>query len=245
MKDHKKSKKAENRRSSHHEDRELLTLAPRAEAEDFTTTDPWRALRILGEFVEGFDALSRVIPCVAVFGSARLPETNPWYQAAQETSKILANAGLNIMSGGGPGIMEAANRGASEGKGLSIGCNIELPHEQSPNPYQDISLSFRYFFVRKMMFVKYSIGYVIFPGGFGTLDEYFNSLTLVQTGKVDHFPIVLYGTAFWKNLLDWMKDAMVKAGTIHADEMNLFTLANTPEEAAEPIIRKAKDLNYL
>lgn len=227
------------------EDKELLDVAPRAEEGDFTSTDPWRVLRIQGEFVEGFDALSRVIPSVAIFGSARLKEDNRWYRGAQETAKILAAAGINVISGGGPGIMEAANRGAMEEKGLSIGCNIELPHEQHPNPYQDISLSFRYFFVRKMMFVKYSIGYVIFPGGFGTLDELFNSLTLVQTGKVEDFPVVLYGGEFWKGLLDWIKGEMVDTGTLSLAEMDLITLADTPEEAARPVIAKGKALGYL
>ena len=244
MKDFRKLKQEQRKAERRHEDRDLLTLAP-CTGEDFTSTDPWRALRILGEFVEGFDALSRVIPCVAIFGSARLAEDSPWYEAARETAGILSASGLNIISGGGPGIMEAANRGAWEEKGLSIGCNIELPREQEPNPYQDISLSFRYFFVRKMMFVKYSIGYVIFPGGFGTLDEFFNSLTLVQTGKVEHFPIVLYGTSFWEGLLKWMESRQAGAGTIRREEMDLFTVADTPEEAAEPIIQKARELKYL
>jgi uncharacterized protein (TIGR00730 family) len=240
MKDSDKRKRSGRR----HEDRELLTLRPRTE-EDFTTTDPWRALRILGEFVEGFDALSQVIPSVAIFGSARLKEESPWYQAAAGTAKILASSGLNVISGGGPGIMEASNRGAYGEAGLSIGCNIELPHEQEPNAYQDISLSFRYFFVRKMMFVKYSIGYVIFPGGFGTLDELFNSLTLVQTGKVEHFPIVLFGSDFWKDLLGWMRQTLISAGTISAPEMDYFILADTPEDAAAPVIRKARELKFI
>jgi uncharacterized protein (TIGR00730 family) len=227
-----------------HEDCDHLTLGPRAER-DFTDTDPWRALRILGEFVEGFDALSRVIPCVAIFGSARMTEKSRWYEPARRTAGILSAAGLNIITGGGAGIMEAGNRGAREGAGLSIGCNIELPEEQQPNAYQDISLSFRYFFVRKMMFVKYSIGYVIFPGGFGTLDEIFNSLTLTQTGKVEHFPIVLYGSAFWKGLLDWARKCLVAEGTIGEEELDLLTLADRPEEAAAPIIEMARELGYL
>ena len=227
------------------EDAELLNLPALEDEADFTSTDPWRALRILGEFVEGFDALARVIPCAAVFGSARLPEAHRWYQAAQRISAILASQGLNIISGGGPGIMEAANRGASGEKGLSIGCNIDLPREQGPNPYQDISLSFRYFFVRKTMFVKYSIGYIIMPGGFGTLDELFNSLTLVQTKKVDDFPVVLYDSGFWKGLLDWMENGLIGAGTISPSDLDILTVADTPEEAAEPILRKARDLGYL
>jgi len=242
----KKNFKSDRRRAvRRHEDRELLSTTLRGEEDDFTTRDPWRALRILGEFVEGFDALSRVMPCVSIFGSARTPAGSAWYEAARRTAALLAGQGLNIISGGGPGIMAAANQGASEEKGLSIGCNIELPHEQNPNPYQDISLTFRYFFVRKMMFVKYSIGYVIFPGGFGTLDEFFDSLTLVQTGKVEHFPIVLYDSAFWKGLVHWIGDTMVNGGTIKRDEMDLFVLADTPEEAAAPIIEKARELQYL
>jgi uncharacterized protein (TIGR00730 family) len=227
-----------------HEDLDHLTLGPRAE-QHFTDTDPWRALRILGEFVDGFDALSRTIPCVAIFGSARLMEENPWYQAARRTAGILSAAGLNIITGGGGGIMEAGNRGAREGAGLSIGCNIELPLEQQPNAYQDISLSFRYFFARKMMFVKYSIGFVIFPGGFGTLDELFNSLTLTQTGKVEYFPIVLYGSAFWRGLLDWARESLVPEGTIGEEELGLLTVADRPEEAAAPVIEMARELGYL
>lgn len=244
MKDFRKKKEELRKEQRGYEDRDLFSLAPPT-SEDFTTTDPWRALRILGEFIEGFDALSRVVPCVSFFGSARFPKGSPWSRAAQETATLIAAEGLNVITGGGPGIMEAANSGAWVEKGLSIGCNIELPHEQSPNPYQDISLTFRYFFVRKMMFVKYSIGYVIFPGGFGTLDEFFDSLTLVQTGKVEHFPIVLYGSEFWEGLLHWMKDSMVSAGTIKSAEMDLFTVADTPEEAAAAIIDKTRDLNYL
>jgi len=245
MKNFGKTAKGKLLRHSSGEDQILLTTPHAAEKEDFTQTDPWRALRILGEFVEGFDALSRVIPCVAFFGSARLDEESPWFKAAQETSRILSKAGLNIITGGGPGIMEAGNRGAQAGEGLSIGCNIELPHEQSPNTSQDISLTFRYFFVRKMMFVKYSIGFLIFPGGFGTLDELFDALVLVQTGKVGHFPVVLYGSDFWKGLTDWFSSTLIRAGTIGPKDQTLFTIADSPEEAAEPILQKARELNYL
>jgi len=227
------------------EDKDLFTLPPCGKKDDFTTTDPWRALRILGEFVEGFDALSRITPCVSIFGSARFKEDNRWYQQAVKTANILSQKGLNVITGGGPGIMEAGNRGAFEQNGLSIGCNIDLPMEQSPNTFQDISLSFRYFFVRKMMFVKYSIGYVIFPGGFGTLDELFNSMTLVQTKKVENFPIVLYGSSFWKGLIEWIEGNLLKAGTINESDLALFTIADTPGEAAKPIIAKALELGYL
>ncbi|MHC4945924.1 MAG: LOG family protein [Planctomycetota bacterium] len=240
-----KAKKKVPEKRRQYDDRELLTVPHSAEREDFTNTDPWRALRILGEFVEGFDGLSRVIPCVSIFGSARLPKTSPWYKGARDTAKILSAAGLNIITGGGPGIMAAGNEGAQKESGLSIGCNIELPREQRPNPYQDISLSFRYFFVRKMMFVKYSIGFIIFPGGFGTLDELFNSLTLVQTGKVEHFPIVLFGQDFWKGQLDWMRKTLVRAGTINAEELDLLTLVDTPKAAAAPVIEKARELSYI
>jgi uncharacterized protein (TIGR00730 family) len=245
MKDFKKIKENRCRKQRGYEDRELLSLGPRRKEEDFTASDPWRALRILGEFVEGFDALSRVMPCATIFGSARTSPDSRWYRGAVETGRLLAAAGLNVITGGGPGIMEAGNRGASQEKGLSIGCNIELPHEQSPNAYQDISLSFRYFFVRKMMFVKYSVGYVIFPGGFGTMDELFNSLTLVQTGKVEDFPIVLFGGDFWKGLTDWFRKSLVAEGTINESELSLFSIADTPEDAAAPIIAKARELDYL
>ena len=246
MKDQRKTKKGKGLNHGRgRNDHDFLTTPPREDEADFTSTDPWRALRILGEFVEGFDALSRVNPCVSIFGSARLRDDNPWYRAARDTARILSSKGLNIITGGGPGIMAAGNEGAFGEAGTSIGCNIELPHEQNPNPFQDISLSFRYFFVRKMMFVKYSIGYIIFPGGFGTLDELFNSLTLVQTGKVEHFPIVLYGGEFWKGLLDWIRNTLAAKGTISPKDLNLLTLADTPEEAAKPVLDKAKEFKYL
>src|SRR5713226_6675694 len=180
------------------EDEQLLTppqVVPIERRASFTSTDPWRVLRIMGEFVEGFDTLSDIRNAVTIFGSARTPEGDPYYAAARETSRMLAKEGFAIITGGGPGIMEAANRGAQEGGGLSIGCNIELPHEQGLNPYVDLGIEFRYFFARKTMFVKYADAFVIMPGGFGTLDELFESLTLIQTGKIRDFPVVLVGTA--------------------------------------------------
>ncbi len=169
--------------------------APRAApSPDFLDTDPWRALRILAEFVEGFDAMARVGPAITVFGSARTRPDDPVYELARTIGRRLAEAGYAVITGGGPGAMEAANRGCREGGGLSVGCNIELPHEQGMNPYVDLGVEFRYFFARKIMFVKYADGFVILPGGFGTLDELFESLTLIQTGKVRHFPVVLVGT---------------------------------------------------
>ena len=171
----------------------------------FTHTDPWRVLRIQGEFVHGFNALAEVGAGVAVFGSARLAPDHPDCVAARELGRKLAEAGFAVITGGGPGIMAAANHGAREAGGQSIGLNIELPFEQAPNPYANLSINFRYFFIRKTMFVKYADGFAIFPGGFGTLDELFEALTLVQTRKINRFPIVLYGTAYWQGLLDWVK----------------------------------------
>ena len=175
----------------------------------FTQTDTWRALRILGEFVEGFDALAGVGPAVSIFGSARVRASDPDYRSARRLAARLSREGFAIITGGGPGIMEAANRGATEAGGLSIGCNIELPYEQGLNPYVKLGIEFRYFFVRKTMFVKYAQAFVIFPGGFGTLDELFEALTLVQTGKVEHFPIVLFGTQFWGGMLVWLNNRVV------------------------------------
>ena len=199
--------------------------------------DPWRVLRILSEFVEGFDALDEVGPAVTVFGSARSHPNDPYYIAGRKLGAVLANRGFAVITGGGPGIMEAVNRGCHEAGGLSVGCNIELPHEQSLNKYVDLGVEFRYFFVRKNMFVKYARGFVIFPGGFGTLDELFESLTLAQTGKIEHFPIVLFGTPYWKGLLEWLKEHVLAAGAIAPDDLKLMTLTDDPEEAAEMATR--------
>lgn len=226
------------------EDRKLLQFRPTHKERDFTDTDPWRVLRIQGEFVEGFDALSRVGPCVSVFGSARTKPDNEYYKAAVETGRRLVEAGFSVITGGGPGIMEAGNKGAQEAGGASIGCNIELPFEQIPNPYQTISLSFRYFFARKMMFVKYSIGYVIFPGGFGTLDELFEALTLAQTGKIEHFPIILYGGKYWEEMLDWVKNSVLAEGCIDEDDMELMTITDSPKVAVDIISQIALERGY-
>ncbi len=226
-----------------HEDYELLKTP--VQKEDFTSTDPWRVFRILGEFVQGFDTLSKLDASVAIFGSARLTKENRYWQEAARTAEILAGHGLSVITGGGPGIMEAANYGASRVKGKSVGCNIELPFEQKPNPYQDISLSFHYFFVRKMMFVKYSLGFIIFPGGFGTLDELFEALTLSQTDKIPHFPIALYGSEYWEGLLKWAREVQLPAGCISASDFELFRLTNTPEETVDFIIEKCKAQGFL
>ncbi len=232
------------KRESKHSDRELLKARHRAE-EDFTKTDPWRILRIQGEFVEGFDALSKIGPAVAIFGSARFSSDNPYYKAACQVAEKLSRAGLTIITGGGPGIMEAANMGAYRAGGISVGCNIELPEEQKANPYQNISLRFRYFFVRKMMFVKYSVAFVIFPGGYGTMDEFFESLTLAQTGKIEHFPIILFDSPYWKNLIDWMKKFMLETGCIDEKDLELFHLIDDPEKAANLIIENSKKHGYI
>jgi len=202
-------------------------------------TDPWRVLRIMGEFVEGFEKLGDVQDAVAIFGSARTLEADPSYQMAVTTARLLAAAGFPIITGGGPGIMEAANRGAVEADGLSIGANIELPHEQGTNRYVRRSMFFRFFFVRKMMFMKYSMAFVVFPGGFGTLDELFEALTLIQTGKVSSFPVVLVGTTYWGPLVQWLRETVLSKGNIGAEDLDLFYLTDDPEEVLR-IVSAAK-----
>ena len=203
---------------------------------EFTHGDPWRVLRIMGEYVHGFDSLAEVGAGVAIFGSARTPETDPMYQAAREVANRLAQAGFAVITGGGPGIMEAANRGARDAKGLSIGCNIELPREQGTNAYVDVSINFRYFFCRKTMFMKYAEGFVLFPGGFGTLDEMFEALVLIQTGKVKRFPVVLFGSAYWGGLVDWLRQRVLAEGKIDSQELSLMTVTDSPAEAASIIL---------
>jgi uncharacterized protein (TIGR00730 family) len=200
------------------------------------TTDSWRVFRIMGEFVEGFDTLARIGPGVSVFGSARTRPDDRYYQAATRTAQLLCDAGFAVITGGGPGIMEAANKGAVEAGGRSVGCNIELPFEQGMNEYVRIAVNFRYFFVRKTMFVKYAEGFIIFPGGFGTMDELFESLTLIQTGKVRNFPVVLFGSEYWKGLLDWLHGTMLPQGMIHQADMDLLLVTDSPEEAVAAIV---------
>jgi uncharacterized protein (TIGR00730 family) len=199
-------------------------------------TDPWRVLRIMGEFVEGFEKLGDVFDAVAIFGSARTLPTDPQYLAAVETARLLGQANFPIITGGGPGIMEAANKGAVEGGGLSIGCNIELPHEQGTNQYVRRSMYFRFFFVRKMMFAKYSMAFIVFPGGYGTMDELFEALTLIQTGKVKHFPVVLFGTTYWGPLVNWLRTTVLGEGKINDDDLLLFHVTDDPAEAARIIV---------
>lgn len=198
--------------------------------EDFKSGETWRIFRIMSEFVEGFDELSNIGPAVSIFGSARFSEDNPYYIKAIEIAHLLSEDGYAIITGGGPGIMEAANKGASLHDGVSIGLNIELPMEQKPNDFQSKELHFRYFFARKVMFVKYAMGYVIMPGGFGTMDEFFEALTLIQTHKVYPFPLILVGEEFWSGLLEWIKKRMLGNGTISADELRYIHVTDDPQE---------------
>ena len=221
------------------EDERLLTR-PTHKLPD-TPSEAWRVFRIMGEFVEGFDTLARLGPAVSIFGSARTKPDHPQYAAAEHTARILAEAGFTIITGGGPGIMEAANKGALAGGGESVGCNIELPFEQGMNEYVRTAVNFRYFFVRKTMFVKYAEAFVIFPGGYGTMDELFESLTLIQTGKVRNFPVVLFGSAYWSGLLDWLRNAMLAEEKILADDLDLFTVTDSPDEAAAVILRAFRE----
>ena len=228
-------------RLENNSDKDLLQTGKK---EDFTHTDPWRVLRIQGEFVEGFDALANVGPCISIFGSARTAADDIYYKAAEETAALLTESGMGVITGGGPGIMEAANKGAYEAGGLSIGCNIELPFEQEANEYQNISLKFRYFFIRKMIFVKYSVGYIIFPGGFGTLDELFEALTLAQTDKIEHFPVVLYGSEYWAGLHEWIDKMMLKKhANISPADKELYKVVDSPKQANDYIINMLKENN--
>jgi uncharacterized protein (TIGR00730 family) len=219
------------------EDEKLLRASgSRQPSDDFTRTDPWRLLRIMSEFIEGFDTLATVEKAVTVFGSARVGPDDPQYTAAQETARLLAEAGFAIMTGAGPGIMEAGNKGARLGHGRSIGCNIELPFEQGANPYVDTLINFRYFFVRKTMFIKYSSAFIIFPGGFGTLDELFEALTLIQTGKIYHFPVVMFGRHYWAGLIRWLHARVLQERKISPGDLELMLLTDDPAEAAKAVI---------
>ena len=219
------------------EDEQLLVRPRRGpEAAAFTHTDPWRVLRIQGEFVAGFDALADVGPAVSIFGSARIDRRDPIYGKTVAVARRLARAGFAIITGGGPGVMEAANRGAREGGARSIGCAIELPREQGTNGFVDEAVNFRYFFVRKTMFVKYAEAFVILPGGFGTLDELFEALTLIQTGKIHSFPVVLVGREYWAGLLDWIKATMLGRGMISAEDLELLVCTDDPAEVERIVV---------
>jgi len=222
------------------EDEKLINIRSHT-PEAFTQSDPWRVLRIMGEFVSGFDALADLGCAVTLFGSARVEEGDPVYEATVETARLLGEAGFSIITGGGPGLMEAGNRGAMAAGARSVGLNIELPFEQHLNPYTDTALEFRYFFVRKMMFVKYACAFVIFPGGFGTLDELMEALVLIQTGKVRNFPVILYGSAYWSGLLEWMRGPMLSEGMIGAHDLDLMILSDSPEEVRDIVVRSIQD----
>jgi len=203
--------------------------------DDFTQEDPWRVFRIMSEFVDGFEVLSQVGKAVSIFGSARTKPDNKYYKDAEEIAYLISKAGYAIITGSGPGMMEAANKGARRAKGKSIGLNIQIPLEQKPNKYVDTLLDFHYFFVRKVMFVKYAKAFVIMPGGYGTLDEFFEAINLIQTERIGKFPVVLYGSAYWKGMLDWIKGTLLKNGAISKEDLHIFTVVNSPKEAVNVI----------
>ncbi len=215
---------------------ERLLKSPTPEQTAFLSSDPWRVLRIQSEFVKGFDALAQLGPAVTIFGSARTRPDDPMYLATVETARLLGKAGFSIITGGGPGIMEAGNKGARESGVTSIGLNIELPFEQHVNPYTDIDVEFRYFMVRKTMLVKYAQAFVIFPGGFGTLDELMEAITLIQTGKIHNFPVILFGKSYWQGLLDWLRGAVLERGNISPEDMDLMVLTDSPEEVRDAVL---------
>ena len=208
----------------------------RPPVDDFRHGEPWRVLRIMGEFVGAIEDMEEVGPAVSIFGGSRVAPESDAYGNARELARRLASEGFAIITGGGPGVMEAGNLGAKEGGGESVGLNIELPHEQSPNAHQTLSLSFRYFFLRKLMFVKYSAGYVVMPGGFGTLDELFTSLTLIQTKKAYPFPVILFGRSYWAGLMDWIRETLVPAGTVGADDPELITVVDSVDDAVDLLL---------
>jgi uncharacterized protein (TIGR00730 family) len=216
------------------DDRKLLMQRPFADP-SFLESDAWRALRIMGEFIDGFDALARLGPAVSIFGSARTRPDDPMYANAETLAARLSEQGFTVITGGGPGIMAAANKGAKKADGVSVGLAIDLPHETGLNPYVDLPVYFRYFFVRKTMFVKYAQAFVIFPGGFGTFDELFESLTLVQTGKIDHFPIILFDSSYWSGLLEWVREQVIKRGHVSGSDLDLVRVCDDIDEVVEII----------
>ena len=221
------------------EDERIRSAFENKDWPEIKITDSWQIFKIMAEFVKGFETMARIGPCVSIFGSARLKQGDPYYDMAVEIAAQLTKKGYGIITGGGPGIMEAGNKGAHQAGGKSVGLNIELPHEQFHNVYidKDKLMTYDYFFVRKVMFVKYSQGFIVMPGGFGTLDELFESMTLIQTGKVARFPIVLVGTSYWGGLLDWIKTQLIEGKYISEHDLDLFRLVDTPEEAVEHIVR--------
>ena len=205
---------------------------------EITIKDSWRLFHIIAEFVEGFEALAELPPAVTIFGSARAKPEDEVYQKAELIATRLAENGFAVITGGGPGVMEAANKGAALAGGQSVGLNIQLPFEQYPNPYSNLNLSFRYFFVRKVLFVKYAVAYVILPGGFGTMDEFFEAVTLIQTKKIKPFPVILVGTDYWKGLLDWVRETVLKQGIISPDDLDILHLTDDPDEIVKTIKKR-------
>ena len=219
-----------------HLDKLPIMADPRSSAEnDYSARESWRMLGIMAEFVEATERLSSIRPAVSIFGSARTPPNHPYYQLAEDIARKLSDAGFSVISGGGPGLMEAANKGAYFGKSPSVGLNIQLPHEQSGNAFQDISQTFQHFFARKVMFVKFAAAYVVMPGGYGTLDELTEALTLVQTGKIARIPIILVGSKFWAGWVEWAKQTLVDEGMISPDDIHLMRIIDTPEEVVDAI----------
>ena len=203
--------------------------------DDFTREDPWRVFRIMSEFVEGFEVMSELGEAVSIFGSARTAPGTQYYKLAEETAYNLARAGYAVITGSGPGIMEAANKGAKRAGGKSVGLNIQIPMEQKPNKYVDILLDFRYFFIRKVMFVKYAKAFVIMPGGFGTLDEFFEAINLIQTARIDKFPVILVNKQYWKGMLDWLRDMVLEKANISKDDLDIFTVVDDPIDVVKAI----------
>jgi uncharacterized protein (TIGR00730 family) len=206
--------------------------------DDLAVKDTWRIFHILSEFVEGFEAMPKVYPAVTIFGSARSQPKSPAYKMTEIIARSLVKNGFNVVSGGGPGIMEAANKGAAQAGGQSVGLNIHLPHEQKPNKYANVSLNFKYFFIRKVMFLKYSVAYVIMPGGFGTLDELFEAITLIQTNRMRTFPVIMMDSKYWKGLIDWIKETLIKEKTISESDLNIFELVDDPDDVVNIIKRR-------
>ena len=203
--------------------------------EDFTKEDPWRVFRIMSEFVEGFEVLSKIGNAVSIFGSARTKPGTKYYKLGEEVAYHIAKAGYSVITGSGPGLMEAANKGTKRAGGQSVGLNIHIPCEQKPNKYVDTLLDFRYFFIRKVMFVKYAKAFVILPGGYGTMDEFFEAINLIQTERINKFPVVLFGSVYWKGILEWLKDVVLKEGNISKSDLDIFTVVDKPEDAAKVI----------
>lgn len=221
------------------DERRRINREPKYCLQNDVVGDSWRMFRIMGEFVEGFDSMSAInVPAVTIYGSARTPEDHPWYKMTEVIAADLVREGYGVITGGGPGIMEAANKGAYEGGGISVGLNIALPHEQAPNPYANMSVQFKYFFVRKVMFMKYSMAFICMPGGFGSLDELFESLTLTQTQRVKPFPIILVGSSFWGGLIDWIRDQLVTNGTVSEDDVDMINVIDDPGEVVDFIKRR-------